>query len=81
MWNEYARLMGKRVIVYSRGELGAVFSAKSLHKFLNKGGNSGYFSLYMVRKMLKYWNEARWVIRFGNQYYFTNLAAWDLLGE
>jgi len=81
MFTQYARMMATSVIRYSRGELGAVFSARTLHLFLNRGGVSQKFSIYMVRKLLKYWNEARWVTRFGNQYYFTNLAARDLLGE
>lgn len=81
MWTEYARLMGVRVIGYSRAGLGAVFSAKSLHEFLNSCEGYQGFSLYRVRKLLKYWSEARWVVRFGNQYYFTNSAAWELLGE
>jgi carbamoylphosphate synthase small subunit len=80
MFNKYSMMMATTVLRKSgAGEISNVFSAKSLHEFLNEKDGDGVWSIYMVRKLLKHWREQGWVKRVANQYYFTQKATWELL--
>ena len=73
----YARSVLFSLLV-KRGGVGGtpdIFSAKSLHEFLNENlSNRCDFSIYMVRKFLKQWRAAGAVTRVGNVYLWTKDA-------